>query len=77
MLPTRCETHRFVALQEVFKSFAKASRESIRAQHLSDQEKDLIEVIENLTSVRVLGWTTRKLWVSLLCVAWVTHSSES
>ncbi len=67
---TRCETHRFVALQEVFKSFAKASRESIRAQpYLSDQEKDLIESIENVTSICVLRWTTRKLWISLLCVA--------
>ena len=46
------KTHRFVALQEVFKSFAKASQESTRAQpYFSDQEKESIEGIENLTAV--------------------------
>lgn len=63
---------------EVFKSFANASRESILAlPHLSDQEKKLIESIENLTSVCVLGFTSRKTWIVLFCVAWVSHSSDS
>lgn len=63
-----------MALQEVFKSFAKASRESILAQlHLSDQEKRLIEDVENLTNVCVLVWTSRKIWLVLLCVAWVSQ----
>ena len=72
------KTYQMVVLQEVFKSFANASRESILAlPHLSDQEKKLIESIENLTSVCVLGFTSRKTWIVLFCVAWVSHSSDS